>query len=697
MSSNINNNATAGQCSTNSRSDLSFGTEVEFIGIFPQQLYVDPEDVVEDVRNGLATATVKLACKKPGCRYGEHEWALPVHQNEADVNFNLWTLTTDMSIVMPRDYLESLELSETHLVAGLELVSRVQSFEGTTPCPLGQTYPCTGEVLQWAWRDELECFLNAVQAIFRERGFRVLVNDTTGVHVHIGKGDKGLALPVVQGLVGTMTALERCFDSVLPTHRINGDSTDAVDAGSNQSSPLPGLAIDGFHAMYKPGILNASQDFKTGYYSAMTKVMFNHVRDSIENIIAEADASGTVSDAATKSVRELFSSFNVPAWLEMIKSKTSVEEIKLMGLANKNNALNLRGLGDVPHRDAPPTAEIRVPPGSLDSDEISAWVDLLCSLTLWLETMPRDEVFSFLLNAWESSEFTIWDLAVTVQACKATGDYFHAVLGDTYAQKRYEASSAADSKTKDRLSGLTHLIEWERRNASLRENIDEKVRWKLESGRYGQMPNHFLEAQPECKNLSRPEAKFLRLDGDQQAWYEVLEKHYRDQRGVSLSAGDQSCSTAGASESGVSAATNTGDGKLSKSADDESDDEDGSNEHIYYGLHPGLATAYAQVPGQHLEHLRKHVVSMPEVPLSPGLDLAALDEEKNVELARLRSFLQSMTAEKIARASTPLEAEDIADDFGQARDQVRSLSLCLKESRRDSSASRRRASSASGK
>ncbi|TIA17082.1 hypothetical protein D6C81_05715 [Aureobasidium pullulans] len=544
MSSNIDidNASAAGQRDNTSSEGLTFGIELEFVALIPKKIAEKHKNVPNYVRNLLSKARVARPCDNPKCKKKEHKFFLPVQGDIQEVySYDLWNVDVDGSV-----HLENAEDDYDHSIStsgSMELISRVQKFEGSSLCPKGQTYPCDNtRVLEWTWREEIKAFTDVLGRAFTKDGYRALVNGRTGFHVHLGQGPKGLPLPAVRGLTGTMLALERCFDSVLPTNRISGDN-------NHSSYPLPGLDIDGFHALYKPGEVIANQDFDIWNCRAISCAMFHHVRWEIGKTVqgfnnssaTTVDSSYSITSDDVTSIEESLSSFNVPAWLEYIKSKPTVDEVKdVTGTHAKNVALNCRGLGEFP-TDNKPTAECRLGAGTLDYTEISAWVDFLGNLTLWTEQTDKDELFDYLVQSWRDPAYTICDLAHKVNASGSTIDLFsymlstHPWVRNLYAQDRFDKHTSLVHNPADKLNAVTVIVERNRLAVSGRLAVDEKIRWKLESGRYGQMPTSFLEAQPNNGDLMRPEAKFLHLnEGTENGWVKFMQDYYEKRFGLKV-------------------------------------------------------------------------------------------------------------------------------------------------------------------
>lgn len=758
MSNKTNNTTAAGQ-------HITFGTELEFIAIVPRKTAMIHGSAENYVRSYLSNARVKLPCNKPGCQEGEHEFSMPIHDNIVDRTNDKWTLDIDTSVDL-YDYELSSSLVPKEYGA-LELISRVQKFEGTSPCPTGQCYPCTGEVFEWSWRDEMKCFLEVLHEAFTGPGFCILVNETTGLHVHLGHGDNGLPLNVVQGLLGTMIALERSFDQVLPTNRISGavSTSTGLWADPKMFEPLPGIQIDGFHALYKPGIVDSGKDFTNFFCPAISKTMFQYLHKQIKTKAEDNDPQKApcvklensptddvvpvppLSAETAKSIGKDLLSFNVPSWLNMIENQSSIEEIKAMFWEDKYTALSLQGLGDrKPFYNGPRTAEVRTHAGSLDFEEISAWIDLLCSLTRWTEIGSMNNVFSYLLGSWSDAKYNICTLARDVGASESTVRHYSFVLHDDYAQRRFEKYTSPPLLFTDNLENLNRVNEEQRRKLFSRKNVDEKIRWKLESGRYGSLLTSVLEAQPEPEVFSRPEAKFLHYNEEScKAYSEFLKDYYRAKRNLELTskesvdgsgassnvssdispdggamvtidpdkdsvaagADDGDCRSSSSEESeesekfgesegseGSEGSEEFEDSEDSENSDEESDkpvkspvkdltpneSEDDFNDEGWYGLHPGLARAYNDIPGQHLTHLENTVLGMPALPSPTTPNMLDFEELKTDTVARIQdAFFSAATIESLAAAKSKDEVENIIARAVETQKQMHVLKSVAQE------------------
>ncbi|KEQ97484.1 hypothetical protein AUEXF2481DRAFT_602122 [Aureobasidium subglaciale EXF-2481] len=263
MASINTNRETAGQFSDLKR--RTFGVECEFIGLIPTKSPLDATQYTCEILQKKVT----LPCKNK-CAQGVHSWYLPV-QDEASESkapgtsaFSAWDVQKDISIhLSDGEYLAYRGAEEFTDVGQVELVSRVLNFDSPTPCARGQKYPCTGELFEWEWRDELQAIFGALREGFNRPGYRALINASTGLHVHLDNGSLGFPLDVVKDITGTFIALERCCDSIMPLSRIIG----------YYKQPLCGMNQKGL--TYHPA--DHEHEFGHGYLESMTETMHRHI------------------------------------------------------------------------------------------------------------------------------------------------------------------------------------------------------------------------------------------------------------------------------------------------------------------------------------------------------------------------------------------------------------------------------------
>ncbi|THV75775.1 hypothetical protein D6D29_08627, partial [Aureobasidium pullulans] len=220
--------------SASPKQSCTLGVELEFVAVVPDKSEFTAHDTVWEVLR----KPFSLPCPYH-CPQGHHELRLPVdgqppsywQHHDDDNEYNTWVVGRDCSVRLADD--EKPFYPNESVSSDVELQCRILDFFNPTPCPHNQAWPCNGQPLTWNWGDEITTVINALKQGFNRPGFRVFANGTCGLHLHVGRHDLGLNLDTTKNVMGMFTALERCFDAILPIDRIGAYEDDHF--------PLPSL------------------------------------------------------------------------------------------------------------------------------------------------------------------------------------------------------------------------------------------------------------------------------------------------------------------------------------------------------------------------------------------------------------------------------------------------------------------------
>ncbi|KAH0339544.1 hypothetical protein KCU81_g7136, partial [Aureobasidium melanogenum] len=352
--------------------NMTFGIEFEFLCYTPHG--VSP-------RSHLSQALrepVDLLCSR--CAQN-HSWKLPV-EGTLDgfvAPFSTWTLHRDNTVKASDD--ETVHVPKGSDFYSMELVSRVMNFSNPTTDPIGQTYPCTGELLEWDSQTEISTFIQKVQEAFSGTGYRASTNKSTWLHIHFGNGKHQ---PSVQ------TALVSRISS-LPFE-----------------GPTPGLR--GMAPEYKYGQVNE-------WVGAGSRAFLEMMRWRVKRAIKD--------DAETTrfTITEQLQGCSPPFWLDSISVPDEVETFldnwpldDSVGepLSRRSMAVNLNNLTSNVGKC---TVEVRAAPGSLDFSEVWAWSQFMGKLMLWLST-PAVDHNAIITNIWADPDSTVLDLLNEIGASR---------------------------------------------------------------------------------------------------------------------------------------------------------------------------------------------------------------------------------------------------------------------------------------
>ncbi|KAG9526683.1 hypothetical protein KCV07_g430, partial [Aureobasidium melanogenum] len=473
MSSSSSVNNAAGQPSI--LTNMTSGIELEVLAYAPSG--VDPR---RHLANALSEP-ILLPCSK--CNQS-HSWKLPYlglldRKNFVEgFSYAGWKIMKDGSVRPDKDELVHVPSGSTFF--NMEIVSRVMNFTKPTPCPLNQTYPCTGEPFEWEAQTEIFSVIQRANEAFSGPGYCLAINRNTGYHVHFGDGKNQPPVKTSLGIFGVFTALERQLDQTLTCSRI--------PILRHRGHPDSGVPRP--NAVYK-----YDQKAKQSWYvGSGSRVFLENLREVVDassgkHEPAFLEALAVVVDATISSERckpednhrvitSVLKHANVPAWLDKLSRFNKVKDF-LDDYPNRRNGQDLGSrylavnLDNLRSSGGKNTVEIRLSPGSMDPSEIYAWYDFVGKLMLWLST-PTIVHSSIILDIWADPNSTVLDLIREIAASQFTIDYYT-----------------------DRLTPDWGSIENNRLKDAHRESVDAKISQKLEGGYYGQLPDAVFRTLPD--------------------------------------------------------------------------------------------------------------------------------------------------------------------------------------------------------
>ncbi|KAG9741537.1 hypothetical protein KCU73_g8900, partial [Aureobasidium melanogenum] len=494
MSSSSSANNAAGQPSI--LTNMTSGIELEVLAYAPSG--VDPR---RHLANALSQP-VLLPCSK--CNQS-HSWKLPYlglldRQNFAEgFSYAGWKIMKDGSVRPDKDELVHVPSGSTFF--NMEIVSRVMNFTKPTPCPLNQTYPCTGEPFEWEAQTEILSVIQRANEAFSGPGYCLAINRNTGYHVHFGDGKNQPPVKTSLGIFGVFTALERQLDQILTCSRI--------PILRHRGHPDSGVPRP--NAVYK-----YDQKAKQSWYVGSGSRFF------LENLRMQVDLfSGRFRPENRGAVTSALQDANVPGWLDRLSEFNIVKDFVDLypncsageSLSSRYLAVNLDNLRSSSGKN---TVEVRLSPGSMDPSDVYAWYDFVGKLMLWLST-PAIAHNSIILDIWADPNSTVLDLIKQVGASQSTIDYYTDRLTPDWAVRRHcRLTSNIDDG--DPFKAFKLAIENNRLKDALREAVDAKISQKLEGGYYGQLPDTVFKTLPaEIQN--HPDSHTLNMDAcDYEKW-----------------------------------------------------------------------------------------------------------------------------------------------------------------------------------
>jgi hypothetical protein len=484
----------------------TFGVELEFLAVISDSLNITPSYAVYQALQ----QPVSLACPF-NCDQGRHDMRLPVDDetpafwdnNKRDNPYEKWIVTRDCSVNLTDDELD--QVPNSHNFSDVEMPSRILDFNNPSPCPHGQVWPCNGMPLVWTWRDEIATIINTLKERCNKPGWRVFVNGTCGMHVHIGREKFGFNLDTTKNIMGMFTAWERCFDSILPLDRISGYDNEHV------SLPALQLTADARRSI-------AHWTPSPSWYAQPPSIrQYDHLGHDLREAFDKTDymAWNTLTRSGA----------SIPFWLHRIHSDKITTFAQLSEYSEAHQSwINLEHLvhGDTNKQ----TIEIRLHAGSLDTNEIVAWIDLLCNISIYAESHTTASIKTTLESSYANPSLTIVDVARLVNASPTTIAHYTTLLSPTHHTNT--AATALLTQLQDELKPLSSLNLNHHIRQTSPTKVSSRILQKLISGRYGQFPIAFLkQVLPEGMVIGNS-ARFLSDemdDEDQEAWVHEIEKN----------------------------------------------------------------------------------------------------------------------------------------------------------------------------
>lgn len=510
----------------------TFGIEIECVLVYPFKLvehnHTRARQIIEVlVQKQLLDKPMRLSCRRPDCSE-LHEYHISIYATEPVRNkYSKWTISYDPSVYMTNEerlWLRPPGQKNTHTFYGLEIKSRILNFHGSTPDPDAQGIEHYQEnehgPVESEWRQEIAHILERLNAFNHTRDFRCYVNNTTGLHIHVGKTKHQLSFESLRGTLSMFTAFERQIDAVLTTGRIgwfDGDmrlpSVESLtedynfEEGDNTftsttycqpvstahlwrlrnvltsmkiSSEPPPFALDDAQQM--------EQNIHVGYVPPPTTT------DAILSGLSGQSFPSQEMARSDPRIQRAIRDYHVLGWLYVLNKARTLQDLKDFwpekNEGGHQSAFNMENIQPQAGESQKQTLEIRCHPGSLDFGEISAWIDTIVSMVEYSGSVTATELVTLVISNWGVGTYTFADLAGSVGATDATQAFYRDKLFQPgYAsQRRDRIVSAQDDTTPLPLAGLLLIVEKTRVLERSQNAVNEKIREKLEGGFYGKQP-----------------------------------------------------------------------------------------------------------------------------------------------------------------------------------------------------------------
>ncbi|KAK3700029.1 hypothetical protein LTR37_016189 [Vermiconidia calcicola] len=301
--------------------------------------------------------------------------------------------------------------------------------------------------------------------------------------------EQGILSTDRKNVLGFATIFERQLDSVQNVTRIGG-------------SPL---------ALRKPtpNSYDSTQDLK-GTPRWCRPLSVHHARRTYRSIEIGSNIippSGLEMDRyplhryrESSALREAGSTQNAMAWSEVIQSAECLFDLEDLFNSRfpKDITVNILNLSP---GQAKKTIEFRQRAGTLNSEEIMAWVGAVVQLVDWCRC-GKEEYLALENSKWDDLSFTFPDILRCIGATDDVVDHYDKVIkptGPDYADQCYAEAMRIEHlhPLENPLTPLISEVESTRQRTRTARAARDRIEFKMLSGGYGRYPRSALDCLSE--------------------------------------------------------------------------------------------------------------------------------------------------------------------------------------------------------
>ncbi|KAF1351934.1 hypothetical protein BDV97DRAFT_367750 [Delphinella strobiligena] len=421
---------------------------------------------------------------------------------DSRARYSRWDVITDGSVTLLPDE-STIPGTAGYGNYDIEIRSRIMDFNKPTPC-MG------APALEW--RHEIERVVNVLNATFNSPenpGYRLLVNSTCGMHVHVG-GQRDWP-HVARGVMGLYTAFERQLDKLFNTSRISGWSVNAMYG--DEWDPVPIEVVDPGRRYNYPGSDEPLNETYSDYCKGLSRVHISNASRTLNlrrlphTVVRSPGSSLPFQVRMAESASTFYAAqtqLHVPAWLYTVFSIRSIKELqdiwKCFGerITQHECMVNFENLGTTPNEpDKKWTIEFRGHPGTLDVDEICHWVETCGTMIETCAGITTENLADYLIANWADTDFTFLDLLehtiVKPETLAFYTDMLNTVGPEDYASRKHRRVDEheklyPDDMNHEGLKDLVRFVERKQFHAKHHVHVEAKIQRKLYAGLYGRFP-----------------------------------------------------------------------------------------------------------------------------------------------------------------------------------------------------------------
>jgi hypothetical protein len=499
---------------------LTLGVEFEFI-LLQDTLQDDTSETDAGLYSVIQALSTPLRAICATCGK-EHAFKLPLDPEVAGLSeFSKWQIADDASLTAQKLKTQFPEHFTHIVVHPCEVRSRILRAQGNLVTTTDVDVPeHTHEV---TYQEEIRAVLERITDYFSPanapRGWCMLVDETCGLHVHIGNGENADAcfpLHTAKNVLALWLAHEKSIDAMQYVDRIDG-STLAHDPDRGAPQPFDERTLATPPAYNKPFSAHFAyllHDLRRDPASLMRTSNFGWPRDSF---------------AADPELRRCAENNDLISWISIIDKAEHVRQYEQLqteffhkSVIDTSNLMPFVPTGVWPSFGKKLTFEFRQHAGTVDPQEVLPWIDVLTRMLYYAHENTQQDVQARCASDWRDPACETLHFLDLLGYAKTDVVFRHykRVLGlQAHITTATSTSYARECRARDEQIArgyasantvFAELLQWEAEAMQLSRDCDavrERIEGKFLAGCYGQFEAGFLDELPAPQDALTAEEK----------------------------------------------------------------------------------------------------------------------------------------------------------------------------------------------
>jgi len=451
-----------------------------------------------EVLHRALSQPLKATCATCG---NEHTFLLRIQRPRDaadDAYYTRWTIVEDASLNLRPDEWRVLGMNRPYCdIYRIEIRTRILSADTPLRTRPSQSQP--GHVHSITYQEEVSAVLQQLKAVFNAPSgragntgsWRLTINDSCSMHVHIGNEDRSFPLRTVKNVLSTCAVGERAIDALHAQPRIDGVTLPLIpqhDPSTHiESAPL-----------FEDDVYNKSLStlHAGNVYAAREKV--SRKSKSLPYFRSIEYPSGSEHQAVVASALE----YSVSAQLTLIQHAPSLDCLKdLHGgfVYSHRVAVNLENLPSPGCNSDKYTIEFRQHAGTLEAIEAVSWMDVVTGIVRHAHETSDLAFAALVKDKWQSPQADTLALLATIGCSSRTLQHYERCLdphrtNDSHAEDMFtqETTVLTTFPIDDPLVSVQAVGIQKRHSNHSPANVRSRIAEKFRKGGYGQFPAAYL-------------------------------------------------------------------------------------------------------------------------------------------------------------------------------------------------------------